>query len=758
MILHLEIERFCHHDTSRNIFVMKPLYPKKLIVLLLSVILFVPVHIQAQGIQEKKAGQLFNDFAYSQAVEKYEALHKSDPGNAEYVQHLAYSYYKMLNYSKALEYYSLLVKTDIHKAEDYYDYAQLLRISGKFEDSKSWLEKYIVSFPGDIRAKKQLENINLLLKLRANSENIDISNLPENSRFTDICPTFFKDKIVYASAKDSFSMVKNDFKWNNQPFLDLYESDGGPEPNLKNDKALSGDVNSRFHEGPVCFTSDFNTIYFTRNNFLNGKVGRTNSGVNNLKIYTADFSGKEWKNVKSFRYNSDEYSVGHPALSPDNKTLYFISDMPGGIGETDLYKSEWVNGAWSKPLNLGESINTRGKEMFPYVDKQGILYFASDGLPGLGGLDIFAAKEEENGNYIVINLGSPLNSQYDDFGYVMNMDSLNGYFSSNRPGGKGEDDNYYFEIKKIDLRVLSYDNHSKELIPGTVVALKDAKGSVIKSIVADKDGAVEFSVEPRKKYTIEAEKATYKREIKDLDIQGSPFEFNQQEDLYLKQSSPYLTLEVLDKETGLIIPNALVDIPEGKYDESELEDSNGIIKMKMNEATDYSFYVTADGYFDKTSKFSSVGKEPGEYSVTVELEKISAGKQFVLEDLYYDLNKYNIRPDAELVLDKLAKILVDNPEVRIEIGSHTDSRASADYNLKLSQNRSESVMNYLISKGIAPSRLVAKGYGETQLINKCADGVDCPDVDHQANRRTVIEILNQDIRKVKRGSKNVYYF
>lgn len=733
-------------------------YPKKLIVLLLSVFLFAPAWVLAQGIQEKKAGQLFDEFAYSQAVEEYEALHKADPSNQLYVQHLAYSYYKMLNYSKALDYYTLLVQSDIHKPEDLYDYAQLLRIAGKYDEAKSWLEKYIVSAPGDLRATKQLENINLLLKLRANSENIEIVNLPENSRFTDMSPTFYNDKIVYASAKDSFSMVRNNFRWNDEPFLDLFEIDGGANPNLKTDKPLNGDVNSRFHEGPVCFTSDFNTMYFTRNNFLEGKVGRTNSGVNNLKIYTADFSGKEWKNVKGFRYNSDEYSVGHPALSPDSKTLYFISDMPGGYGETDLYKSAWENGSWGKPLNLGASINTRGKEMFPYVDKDGILYFASDGIPGLGGLDIFAAKDDGNGNYTVVNLGAPLNSQYDDFGYVVNTDSLNGYFSSNRPGGKGEDDNYYFEIRKVDLRVLSYDNHTKLVMPGAVVALKDDKGTVIQSTVADQDGAVVFSVEPRKKYTIQAEKSTYEPERKDVDIHGTPFEFNQEEDLYLKQAHPYLTLEVIDKETGLIIPNALVDISEGKYDEAELEDSNGIIKMRMNEETDYSFYVTAEEYFDKTAKFSSVGKDPGEYSMTVEMEKIAAGKQFVLEDLYYDLNKWNIRPDAALVLDKLAKILLDNPEVRIEIASHTDSRASAEYNMDLSQKRSESVKEYLVSKGIAASRLVAKGYGESQLINKCADGVDCPEVDHQANRRTVIEILNQDIRRVKRGSKNVYYF
>jgi len=738
---------------------MKSLYSKITIpVLFLLAGLFIPTLSMAQSAQERKADQFYEDFAYSQAAEVYETLYQGDTSNSKYAQRLAHSYYKMLDYKKALHYYSILVQSDNHRAEDYYTYAQLLHIDGKYDESKSWLVKYIISSPGDQRAKKQLENLNLLLKIRSDNENITIKDLDENTRFTDMCPTFYKDKIVYSSAKDSFSMVRNRFKWNDQPFLDIYESEPGPTPDTKKDKSFSSALNSRYHEGPVCFTSDFNTIYFTRNSFLNGKVTRTPDGVNNLKIFISDFDGKEWKNIRGLHFNSDAYSVGHPALSADNKTLYFVSDMPGGFGETDIYKSEWTNGTWGKPLNLGESINSRGKEMFPYVDKDGILYFSSDGLPGSGGLDIFAAKEGENGTYLVVNLGSPLNSRYDDFGYVVKKDSLLGYFTSNRTGGKGEDDNYYFTVNKIDLRVISYDDHTKAIIPGSKIALLGSDGKVIESKIADKDGVAEFPVNPREKYQLLAESTTYVPAKKDIKVGGSMFNFKQNEDVFLKQAYPYLTIEVIDKESGLIIPNALVDISEGKYEESELEDNNGIIKMKMNAATDYTFYVSAEEFFDKTVKFSSVDKVPGEYSMTVELEKLSTGKQFVLDDLYYDLNKYNIRPDAAIVLDKLAKILVDNPEVRIEIGSHTDSRGSSESNMTLSQNRSESVMAYLIGKGIAKSRLVAKGYGETQLINKCADGVDCPEVDHQANRRTVIEILNQDIRKVKRGSKNVYYF
>jgi outer membrane protein OmpA-like peptidoglycan-associated protein len=721
-------------------------------------VLILPASSFAQSYNEKKADGFFAEYAYSKAAELYEVLHRDEPGNPKFIQQLAYSYDKMADYTNALKYYTLLVQVPECKPQDFYEYAQLLRIAGRVEESKTWLEKYIVVLPGDQRAIKQLESINQLLKLKTNIQSISIKDLDGNSRYTDMCPTFYKDLVVYSSAKDSFSMVRNKFEWNDQPFLDLYVSKPGKDQVSRDDEKFSSELNSRLHEGPVCFTNDFGTIYFTRNNFLNGKLNRTAEGVNNLKIFIADQVGKEWKNIRELPFNSDAYSVGHPALSPDNKTLYFVSDMSGGFGETDIYKSDWVGGKWGKPLNLGISINTRGKEMFPFVDKLGILYFASNGQPGIGGLDVFAAKQEENGNYLVVNLGSPLNSQQDDFGFVLNTDSLAGYFTSNRPGGKGGDDNYSFKVDKINLNVIAYDLHSKEILPGTKVVLMGDDGKVLESKTADQDGTTDFSVTPGAKYQLLAEDKTHVAETKPIAIQSNLFDFRQNEDIFLKRTEPYLTIEVIDKESGLLIPNAIVDISEGKYNQDELEDNSGVLRLKLFPSMNYTFYATSEEYFDNTVTFSSVGKEPGEYSITIELEKIAAGKQFVLDDLYYDLNKFNIRPDAALVLDKLVKILVDNPEVRIEIGSHTDSRGTADANMILSQKRSESVMSYLESKGIAANRLVAKGYGETQLINKCADGVECSEADHQANRRTVIEILNPNIRKVKRGAKNIYYF
>lgn len=701
---------------------------------------------------------MYENFSYSKAAAIYESLYKRYPENGKLIQRLAYCYDKMLNYKKALLYYSYLVQIEERKTEDYYQYAQLLRINGNIDESKIWLEKYIHLAPNDQRAINQYNQLNQLISLKDKVKKVDVKEVEGNSRFTDMSPAFYNDQLVFSSAMDSFSMVRNEFKWNDQPFLDLYLTTPNPKTDFNESSSLSKKLNSRLHEGPVSFSADFNTIYFTRNGYTNGSSNKSLKGINHLKIFISRFDGKDWSEGVNFSHNSNTYSVGHPALSPDNNTLYFISDMPGGFGQTDIYKSELVNGQWSKPVNLGETINTSGKEMFPFVDKEGILYFSSDGRPGMAGLDIFAAKSGDDGQFMVANFDAPINSKYDDFGLILNTDSLTGYFTSNRPGGKGEDDIYYFSVAAIDLQVTSILESTGEILPDSKIFLKAENGDIITSAVSDKDGLAEFSVKPGQKYSLLAENKTFASDLVPVSISRQLFGLEQKEDVLLKQGYPYLTIEVIDPEQGLIIPLAIVDISEGKYNESELEEENGIIRMKLNNETDYTFDVTAEGFFPNTVKYTSVGLVPGEYSLTVEMEKLSTGKQFTLDDLFYDLNKSNIRPDAALVLDDLAQILLENQEVRIEIGSHTDSRATAEYNLNLSQRRSESVVAYLIGKGVAKDRLVAKGFGESMLINHCADGIDCPEEEHQANRRTVIEILNKDIRKVKRGARDVYYF
>ena len=717
---------------------------KKVILLCIFLItVLLPATLSAQSILKKRADLLYENLSFSKASGIYESLYKRHPENGKIVQRLAYCYGKMLNYKKALLYYSYLVNIDEKSSIDYYEYAQLLRIDGNIEESKIWLEKYIQLVPNDQRAINQYSQIIELITLKDKFKKIDIAEVEGNTRFADMAPAFFNNRLVYSSAKDSFTMIRDKFKWNGQPFLKLYVTNPNLQPDFNESAIFSKKLNTRVHQGPVCFTSDFNTIYFTRNS--RSEINKKSSnGVNDLKIFISTFDGKDWSDAENFPYNSDVYSVGHPALSPDNKTLYFISDMPGGYGETDIYKSEWVSDAWAKPTNMGAAINTEGKEMFPSVDKKGILYFSSDGRPGTGGLDIYAARSDGKGQYIIANFGSPLNSKYDDFGFILNTDSLSGYFTSNRPGGAGDDDIYSFSLAGINLQVTSKIESTGDILPFTKIYLKVENGDIITSAVSDKDGLAEFTVTPGHKYNLFAENKTYISDLKPISISRELFGFEQKEEIILRQSYPYLTIKMIDKESKLILPLAIVNIIEGKYDESTVNNINGVIHMKMNNSTDYTFYAIAKGYLPNTLKYTSTGKDPGEYSVTIEMDKLSIGKQFTLENLNYDVNKSNIRPDAALVLNDLVQMLLENPEVRIEIGSHTDSRATSNYNMKLSQRRSDSVQAYLINNGILQGRFITKAFGESQLINKCSDGIDCPEVDHQANRRTVIEILKKD--------------
>jgi len=741
MISTSEIRKYYHQDTFNN----STLIMKKAIILyIIFLSVLWPANLSAQSLLQTRADLLYENLSFRKASTIYESLYKRHPENGEIIQRLAYCYNKMLNYKKALIYYSYLVKIDEKSAVDYYEYAQLLRINGKVDEAKIWLEKYIQLEPNDKRAINQYNQIIELITFKDKFNNIDIKKIKGNTRFTDMAPAYYNDQLVYSSAKDSFTMIRDQFKWNGQPFLKLYVTNPNSKIDFNESAIFSKKLNTRVHEGPVCFTSDYKTIFYTRNSTSGIKNKKGPNGVNNLKIFVSSFDGKEWSEPENFPYNSDEYSVGHPALSPDNNTLYFISDMPGGYGETDIYKSELVQGQWSTPKNLGSTINTEGKEIFPSVNKFGILYFSSDGRPGLAGLDIYAAKSDGNGQYLIADFGSSLNSKYDDFGFIVNTDSMSGYFTSNRPGGEGDDDIYSFTLNGIDLQVTCKVENTNKILPFTEVYLIAENGNIITSEVSDKDGVADFSVQPGQNYNLLAENNAYVSDLKPVNISRELFGLVQKEEILFRKGSIYLTIKVIDKETGIIVPMAIINNSDGKYDESTLNNVNGLIHMKMNESTDYSFNVNYKGYYPNILKFSTSGKAPGEYVETVALEKLVVGKQFTLQDLFYDLDKSNIRPDAALVLNDLALMLFENPEVRIEIGSHTDSRATANYNMKLSQRRSVSVVAYLISKGISPNQLVPKGFGESQLINKCADGIDCTETEHQANRRTVITILKLD--------------
>jgi len=503
----------------------------------------------------------------------------------------------------------------------------------------------------------------------------EVDNLESNTKFSDFGTAYYGDnKIIFSSSRDS-GLLKSVWKDNDQPYLDLFEGVINVDGTVSEVKAFSNHLNSKFHEAAVSFTPDQSVVYFTRDNFYANNLGKDDDGVTNLAIYKATVTPDGgWTNIMPLPFNNESYSVGHPAVNKDGTKLYFISDMPGTYGKTDIFVVD-INddGTYGIPKNLGDKINTTGKEMFPFIDAEDILYFSSDSRKdGMGGLDVFASKVFDTSFSDVLHLGQPVNSEADDFAYILkNGDKKNeGFFSSNREGGKGDDDIYHFVSSpplKIDCKqevvgIVTNVETSKELDAATVV-LFDSEDNEVSTTTSNEKGVFTFTVDCEKAYKI-----------------------------------------VVSKE---------------KYESANVE------------------FTAGDTHDDKINVALNI-KPIAE--VVVVREKVIVN----IAPIYFDFDKANIRLDAITELDKVIAIMKKYPELLIEGGSHTDSRGPVDYNAMLSAKRANATVDYIVNHGIDKSRISAKGYGESQLINHCNGTVKCAESEHEQNRRTEFVILNPD--------------
>ena len=492
-----------------------------------------------------------------------------------------------------------------------------------------------------------------------------IKNLDVNTEYSDFGVSYYGGDAIYASSKKENNKSRKNWT-NGQPFLELFRGviDGTGE--IIDSNPFSDKVNTQYHESNAVFTKNMRTVYFTRNNYFHNHYGKDTLGWNNLKMYRADVDeAGEWGNITPMPFNNDNYSAGHPTLSLDEKTLYFTSDMPGSMGMTDIFRSS-INsdGSYGPPMNMGSQVNTTGKEMFPFVSENGNLYFSSDSRGGHGGLDVYVVSLHD-GTQVPVNLGVPINSSKDDFSFIVDDTNKNGYFSSNREGGKGDDDIYYFEelkTKAVCMQIIAgsvRDKSNGALLPGSLVVLyKD--GEKLESVIVGRDASFAF--------------------------------------MKMDCSSTY-------RVTG-----------------------------------DKEFYTGAEETITTTKK---AGLELG---VNLNLDPHIARCQYNLNDIntiYFDLDKYYIRPDAAIELEKIVKVMKDCKDIKVVAGSHTDSRASHAYNVILSQNRAQSTVDYIVSRGILSERISAQGFGETQLLNRCSDGVPCSEGEHQINRRTEFVIVRK---------------
>lgn len=620
----------------------------------------------AQKNRINSADKKYDGYAYVDAIKTYERVAAKGYKSVDMLQKLGNAYYFNSDLEKAAKWYGELFAMAPEQESEYiYRYAQSLKAIGETDKANQMMEQFYQKAGNDSRAALFAKNKNYMDVIKANSGRYQIEDAGINSKYSDYGSAFYNNKLVFTSARDTGNFMQKKHKWTNQYFTNLYSSELGEELTPGKVEKFSSKVKTRFHESSAVFTKDGKTMYFTRNNYLDGKKGKNDQKVTLLKIYKASFENEDWDKTTEVPFDSNAYSVAHPALSPDEKMLYFVSDMPGTMGQSDIFKVK-INddGSFGTPENLGKGINTEGKETFPIFTNENELYFASDGHPGLGGLDVFVTKMNTDGTFgEVQNVGDGVNSPKDDFAYLIDTKSRRGFVSSNRGGGQGYDDIYRFlETKRLKCEQELYgtitDLANGQVLPDTKVSLLDNNFNLLGTTVSDQKGNYTFAVvECGKIYSVRAAK-----------------------------------LEYTTKEEKVTI---------GK-------DDNGKTRLDI-----------------------ALEKEKCEVTIGDDL-----GKCFGIKMIYFDLDKYNIRREAELDLEKILDVLNENPTMKLDIRSHTDSRASFKYNEVLSDNRAKSTIGWLIKNGIDKSRLTGKGYGETQLVNRCSDNVKCTEEEHQANRRS----------------------
>lgn len=584
---------------------------KKLITVSICLLCTVFAVAQEQLSMKQQADKLFERYEYFNSLKLYLDIPNSKK-DAAVKERIAECYRKMNQYAGAEKWYASLLAGPGAPLNVSYNYAQVLQTNQKFEEAKAQYRKFYTHTRNSADLAIKLASCDSAARWLSQKGRFSVSVQGQmNSSFSDWGPAYFGNSSLIFASDSIHDAGKRTYPWNGDGWLKLYTAD------------LQGTITGEFpvqsagkyHVGPAAFNAALDTAYITiTNSGSKNSISIDNSSQIPQRLYTRRLElimftkqGTEWKENKSFSYNNpNRYSVGHAALSANGKLLYFTSDMPGGQGKTDLWYCEKLSdGSWAKPVNCGKTINTKEEEAFPVIGDDGTLYFSSKGLPGMGGYDIFSTRGEKGSWTGPQNLKYPINSTSDDF-YLSTKDGLSGYFSSNRPGGKGNDDIYSFSKSSMD---------GDEAWPLIIATTPPKVEATVKTVVPARE-------------------------------------------------------------------------PE----------------------------ITAD--------------------------QLIIGKTFVLKNIYYDLNKSDIRPDAAIELDKLLVILNANPGLRIELSAHTDSRASDDYNLELSQRRAEAAVGYLVGKGIDRYRIVAKGYGESRLLNKCANDVECPEEDHQLNRRTEFKVLS----------------
>jgi peptidoglycan-associated lipoprotein len=641
---------------------------------------------EAQKRRTEKAFAAFNAGEYYDAIDAfkdaYSKTKKADKATRTEVIYMIGESYRMTNDPKNAEtWYKLAVKSAFPKPDAEFWLAESLKKNGKYQNAIDELKKYKQLAPSDARADQEIRACELAQDWLRNPEAYKVDELKDiNSKESDFSPAYGRDDfgvIYFTSSRDGAAGNKTHGA-TGQGFTDIFETRVDKKSKWSIPVPVEG-IDSEAEDGTPYLFNGYKEMYFTR-----CEAGKREK--KGCMIMHSTKTGDKWSEPKNISILSDSLVAAHPALSPDGQTLYFVSDIAGGFGGKDIWiSSHSADGdTWSKPRNAGPDINTSGNELFPYMRSDGSLYFSSDGLIGMGGLDIFRAVPQPDGTWVVQNMKAPINSSADDFGIAFEDGAEKGIFSSTRKG-RGNDELYSFELPPLKFNITGLVRDSKT---GTAIA-----GSTVLLIASDGNN--------------------------------------------------------LQTETG----------------------TGGDFKFSLKPDVDYIFLARKTGYLNGKEKESTKGQEKSrDFLVTIQLTAID--KPIELPNIFYDFGKWDLRPESMVSLDKLVETLNDNENITIELMSHTDSRDTEEYNLTLSQKRAQSVVQYLIDKGIAPERLTARGYGESkpkvvdtaiaaqnpflksgetlteQYINSLAND-EQREIAHQINRRTEFKVLRIDYEAPK---------
>lgn len=711
----------------------------------------------SQKTMTKKGAERYNNYDYISAVDHLESV---STRTTDAQRQLAASYNQLGDYAKAEECFGVIAQRNDRIPIDILNYAKALMKNGKYEEAQLQMDIYKELNPCDEDTELFRELPAKVEEYNANFDNFSVKNLEVNSEEEDFAPVVTNGILYFASSRGKRAAVNRKWIGNELSFLDVYTAKIDNKQMVDLEAVPNKDINKKYHEGPVAFAKNGSEMFITRNNY----GGVSKEGIINLKLLISAKNGEGWDVPVELPFNSSEYSVGHATASPDGSFIVFASDMPGGEGGSDLYLSRRESGAWSlpKPLCL---LNTPGNEVFPYFHESGILMFSSDGHPGLGGLDMFVAQWNDGEIGRMMNAGAPLNSSSDDFTPWINSDLTAGYFASNRKNGKGDDDIYSFTMEVPFLfgrlfQGIALDRDGKPMDNASVF-IRNEQGEIVKEGTTDENGFYSLTSDAVGDLDIIFKKKGYfdlKLPVLVLDDSPDIIERN----VAMEVDPGYsLLYSIRDRRTKVVLENVRITAVDNFSGAQEIiyTDEDGlslrpILNKKVGDKISYSIRLEKEGYITKGSTYNRVIDREGTYDLSEEMninmEKIAVGVDIAqateIQPIFFDFNKFDIRPDAALELDKIVRIMNENPTMVVELGSHTDCRGSAKFNQILSQKRAEASAQYIRLRISNPDRIYGKGFGEYKILNGCiCEGGRVPtysDEEHAINRRTEFVIVN----------------